>query len=342
MQFEPDAQPLDRLPRLIFVAGGPRSGTTLLQGLLCSSPDTNPLIGEATDLALLVNAYCRSRELFQGEQRDYFDDLTDLQRFYASIVTAWLAKTAQRFGQPATLVLKSPAFTPVLPDLLELLPQAIAIVAVRDVRDTVASLLKIGHKLKTSSDPRQTHQTHQTRQLNPHAQTNTNRLAITIEAEPGAAPEAAPGVETRTATEQRDPVQQCLMRQNPAELAQFYCGYYRACLDAQSPRTIACWSRLRFVRYEGLVQRPAAAIAQLREFTGLTLPEGSITQPWQRSAIDFAALPERYQAWWSGYDRALTADGVGRWRSSLSQEQVRAIKTVSRDWLRRFGYSEEF
>ncbi|MGD1901284.1 MAG: sulfotransferase [Geitlerinemataceae cyanobacterium] len=282
-----------QLPPVLFVCGAPRSGTTLLQALLCSSPDTNPLIGEAIHLAHLVAAYGNSRDVHQlGETDDYFADLEDLRNFYRQAIAIPLDRVWRRTDRPRCLVLKSPGLTPHLPDLLELVPNSRAVVAVRDPRDGAASLRAIGLKAEVSLSENE---------------------PLTIE--------------------------QRLARQPSDRLAQHFCQHYAtvlACRDA------AVWARLRFVRYEALVERPQAAIAQLQAFTGLDL-SCDPARPWQRSAIDFQQLPERYRSWWSGqgYGDRISDASIGRYRRDFSAEEIREIEAACGGWMRRFGYATE-
>lgn len=285
------------LPRILLVCGAPRSGTTLLQAVLCSGSETNPLIGEAIDLAHLVSAYAHSRDLRRlGETADYFDDLDDLRQFYRQPIAALLNRVWQRHDRPACLVLKSPALTLHLPDLLDLIPQAQAVVSVRDPRDGAASLWAIGQQFKADQSW----------------------------------PVASAGKRT-TAIEYQ-------LAQQPIErLGRYFCDHYAtvlACRDAQ------VWDRLRFVRYEALVDRPEAAIAQLQAFTGLHL-NCNPAQPWQRSTIDFQQLPDRYRAWWSGqgYGDRISSASIGRYRQQLKPSEIQAIEQACGDWMQRFGYA---
>ncbi len=284
-------------PRLLLVCGAPRSGTTLLQAMLCSGSDTNPLIGEAIDLAHLISAYANSRNLQRlGETTDYFDDLDDLRQFYRQTIAALLNRVWQRHDRPTCLVLKSPALTPHLPDLLDLMPHAQAVVSVRDPRDGAASLWAIGQQFETDQS-----------------------LAVT------------------SAGDRKTAIEYQLAQQPIEHLGRYFCGYYAtvlACRDAHF------WDRLRFVRYEALVERPEAAIAQLQAFTGLRL-HCNPAQPWQRSAIDFQQLPDRYRGWWSGqgYGDRISAASIGRYRQQLCPQEVQAIEQACGDWMQRFGYA---
>jgi len=277
--------------RVLFVCGAPRSGTTLLQAILCSGPDTNPLIGEAVHLAHLASAYGNSRDVQRlGETDDYFADLEALRDFYRQAIAVLLDRVWQRTDRPSCLVLKSPALTLHLPDLFDLVPNSRAVVAVRDPRDGAASLRSIGRKADAS---------------------RSEGEPLTIE--------------------------QRLAAQPSDRLAQYFCQHYATVLGC---RDAAVWERLRFVRYEALVAHPQAAIAQLQDFTGLDLacdPD----RPWQRSAIDFQRLPDRYRSWWSsrGYGDRISDASIGRYRRDFSADEIRKIEETCGDWMRRFGYA---
>lgn len=128
----------------IVVGGYLRTGTTLVQQLLCSAPGTNPLVGEAVYLLAYVENLNRTRRVFELHGKDYFADLADLARFTAGQLEAFLARTAARLGDPPHLVLKHPHLTPYLPQLHFLAPDLVFVVVVRDPRDTVASALQAG------------------------------------------------------------------------------------------------------------------------------------------------------------------------------------------------------
>jgi len=296
-------------PRILFVCGAPRSGTTLLQALLCSGSETNPLIGEAINLAHLLGAYANSRQIQQlGETTDYFEDGAHLRRFYRQPIARLLQRVWQRYDRPSCLVLKSPALTLYLPDLLELIPQAQAVVSVRDPRDGAASLRAISQRVRASSFVS------------------------------GSSSESISGSSTGSNPELKPQGIEHQLAQQPIErLGRYFCDHYATVLACCDPLV---WERLRFVRYEALVDRPEAAINQLQAFTGLRLVYDR-DQPWQRSAIDFQHLPDRYHAWWSGqgYGDRISDASIGRYRQQLSPAEVRAIERACADWMRRFGYA---
>lgn len=129
-----------------FVGGYLRTGTTLLQTILCNSPDCNPMIGEAVFLRGIVEGYRRSLSMFDLHAKYYFDDEEELRRRCAGYTEDFLAATEKRFANPKHLVLKHPQLTLHFPWLHRLTPDSRFIVIVRDPRDTVASAVSARNK----------------------------------------------------------------------------------------------------------------------------------------------------------------------------------------------------
>lgn len=134
-------------PRVMFLVGAPRSGTTWLQLLLSSSP----AIATANETHLF-SAYLRSLflrwENFQSQERDIgLHHLFDQEEFFQKIrgfSDAVLSKIlAGKLG--ATLVLeKSPNHALYWEDILAVYPDAYFLHLVRDPRAVVASLRAAG------------------------------------------------------------------------------------------------------------------------------------------------------------------------------------------------------
>jgi hypothetical protein len=129
-----------------FVGGAMRTGTTVLQAILCSSIETNPLIDEAQYLTRLAHLYRFGKETFDRYQGPYFADRAELRDFHARMMGNVLNRTLARFAPANHLVLKNPEMTPLFPDLAELAGNAKFIAAVRDPRDTVASILDVANR----------------------------------------------------------------------------------------------------------------------------------------------------------------------------------------------------
>ncbi|HVB37327.1 MAG TPA: sulfotransferase, partial [Vicinamibacterales bacterium] len=129
----------------IFVGGAERTGTTLMQLLLCQGAGTNPFVREANYFRRLVEAYAEARTL--AYTWDYFDSVDDLRQYHAALTRQFLERTRARFPGTVHLVLKEPTLTEQFPALAELLgDDARFVCMIRDPRDTIASLLKVGER----------------------------------------------------------------------------------------------------------------------------------------------------------------------------------------------------
>ena len=129
-----------------FVGGFLRTGTSLLQSILCQGRDTNPMIGEVIYLRGLIETYMRCLYMFDQHARFYFRDEVHLREFCGDQVQQFLDLTRDRYGNPSHLIVKHPQLTPNFPLLNELVPEAKFVVILRDPRDTVASAVRAGRK----------------------------------------------------------------------------------------------------------------------------------------------------------------------------------------------------
>lgn len=132
----------------IFVGGAQRTGTSVLQSLLCQAPGTNPMIMEADYLLNLVRAYARAKRAWNIKSKDYFDNPENLRRFHSEFIVKFLKNTASRYNDVPHLVLKEPHLTLYFPDLFELLPAARFVVILRDPRDAISSMIEVGQELQ--------------------------------------------------------------------------------------------------------------------------------------------------------------------------------------------------
>lgn len=140
-----------------FVGGINRSGTTLLQSILCSDDTTNPLIHEASYLRSIVDAYDSGRRKFEEHNKYYFDSVGELREFTARWAGEFIGLVRRRYPQARHVVLKHPPLTPRFPLIHELLSgtgeDVRFFIIVRDPRDVIASLVRIGERLRAQGDP---------------------------------------------------------------------------------------------------------------------------------------------------------------------------------------------
>lgn len=129
---------------MIVVGGSMRSGTTVLQSVLCSTSSTNPVNRECDFLIELAALYQRNKAMFdeRGLQA-YFGTPSLLRDYMRESTVRFLAVTHARYPEASQLVLKNPELTVFFPILHELLPEARFVVSVRDPRDTVVSILNV-------------------------------------------------------------------------------------------------------------------------------------------------------------------------------------------------------
>lgn len=140
----------------IFVVGNPRTGTSLLQSVLCQAQNVIPQIKGAHFLPALVNTYRKGKESFDArELQCYFSDQDEVRNLCRRYVLEFLEHVRSRYGSAEHVVIKSVWMTPLLPDLYELVPEARFVISMRDPRDTIASMIEVGEKTEqnTSNNP---------------------------------------------------------------------------------------------------------------------------------------------------------------------------------------------
>lgn len=131
---------------LILVAGAMRSGTSLLQHVLCSSPEANPFIHGCRYLTSQIAIFAQYAGGDRLYVKDYLGGPEGLLAFSRDIVERLLAETHRRLGEPKHLVLKNPELASYLPHATVLMPQARFVISVREPKDTIASMIGVGEK----------------------------------------------------------------------------------------------------------------------------------------------------------------------------------------------------
>ena len=151
MTLEPSAAPAPGLhPAPLFILGPPRSGTTFLQQVVDSHPEVF-VTDELRAVSWLVQEAGKLREGFSTHGNPYpithgrvFADY--LLANAGRILVPFYLRQAKRAGKPAIRYWgdKYPHYDEILHLLPRLLPEARFVLIHRDLRDTIASVMK-GH-----------------------------------------------------------------------------------------------------------------------------------------------------------------------------------------------------
>lgn len=135
----------------IIIGGAMRSGTTLLNNIICNAENTNPQIPECHYLTKLLECYIFGKNSFDTFQNAYFKNINEFKKFNANNIENFFNITRKKYNNCQNLVLKNPEITPLIPEMFELFGNKIKfLVSIRDPRDTVISMMKVGSKLKNN------------------------------------------------------------------------------------------------------------------------------------------------------------------------------------------------
>jgi hypothetical protein len=100
-------------------------------------------------------------------------------------------------------------------------------------------------------------------------------------------------------------------------------------------------ARVHIHRYEDLVRDPSRELRDICRFLDLE---------WDEAMLDFHVLQADHRRsaghyldnMWANLDRPVGAHGVGRWRSTLSRHEVRAVERETGDVCTALGYDSDF
>ncbi len=123
-----------------------RTGTALLNSILCSDETTNPMIGEAQYLTHMMHHYHWGQRHFHLYLKDTFEGADAFDAFTGACLKAYLERTQDRWRPCRHLVLKNPELVRYFPDLSRLVDDAKFFLTVRDPRDTIVSMRAVAKK----------------------------------------------------------------------------------------------------------------------------------------------------------------------------------------------------
>lgn len=142
---------------ITFVVGPPRSGTTLLAGLLCTA-NTYPLLPECSFLTNAIRQHTNIR-LFsdQARREAYFRNEAALDALFGAFIRGLVSNAIEPFPRRRHLVLKDPELTAFAQELPRFFTNPIrTICIVRDPRDVVTSLRRVAQQQSPNPTPEET------------------------------------------------------------------------------------------------------------------------------------------------------------------------------------------
>ena len=124
----------------IFIGGYSRTGTTLIQGIICTDENTIPVTAECWYLHSLVLAY--QQNINNPHTKDYFENTIKLQEFHKKIIDLYFNHIQKKWGENKYIVQKAPVMTTLFSEINDLIPNSLFIVMLRDPRDAISSQIE--------------------------------------------------------------------------------------------------------------------------------------------------------------------------------------------------------
>lgn len=141
---------------LVCIVGGPRTGTHLLNSLLCTSPGVLPLLSESAPAVYTVRAFRSTVHHVGRFPGVYFDDVNEVAEVYGQLMGALVHHLRARY-ESEICVFRTPLLTHYTHELRTLARAAgltlRIICLVRDPRDVVASM-RVWNRRQTAAGGR--------------------------------------------------------------------------------------------------------------------------------------------------------------------------------------------
>ena len=136
--------------RPIFICGCMRTGTTILQRIICSSEDVGNMKGECFWISYQLNTFDKLYKKFNNRLGDYFKDEEEYENYTKKILEEFILKDSSS-NETNRPVYKNPELTFNIPILAKWFAKSDIVVSIRDPRDTICSFIEIGERHKKNN-----------------------------------------------------------------------------------------------------------------------------------------------------------------------------------------------
>lgn len=264
-------------PEVIFIGGAARTGTTLLQNMLCASPEISHIPSEASQVRFLLENYSRLKTHNTAQQTPIVPNETfvKLTRNFLSDYFLALRNTYATH----ILVLKEPALTPFFPILNRVCREKVAyITIVRDPRDVIASMILWGQRLRVEDHP--------------------------------------------------------FSERNIERLCRIFMNYYGHLVNTDNQFI----NRHRIISFERLVSNADIEVNQLAKILGIKIDKFDQGSDWSGNWKKFSSDGPKSAAITEYYGRPPTSAAIGKYKSVLTNEEIKEIEIYCGQFMTMFGY----
>jgi len=136
--------------RPLFICGCMRTGTTILQRIICSSEDLGNMKGECLWITYQLNTFQTLSSQFQSKLGDYFRDEQEYENYTKKSIDEFILRDSIDNGTNRP-VYKNPELTFHISTLAKWFAKSDIVVSIRDPRDTICSFIEVGEKHKKNN-----------------------------------------------------------------------------------------------------------------------------------------------------------------------------------------------
>jgi len=135
----------DKPETITWIVGAPRSGTHLINSLVCTGEGCGPFVPEFHSVDSAIAAWKSVQRAFVT-QRYFFESQEGIDAFYRGHIRALVDSAWRSLDMPRHLILKHCMLTPLIPELLIHFPEWRYVVVIRDPKDVIASEIRVWKK----------------------------------------------------------------------------------------------------------------------------------------------------------------------------------------------------